>query len=174
MRQLSREERMIYRFQIGDTTMTVEFSDPVLAHFRKHAQNSDRSPEAGGQLFAQITGDGNHWLVSCATGPRPSDQRSRFFFKPDRRTEQREIHAEFELGNHYVGDWHTHPEPSPQPSASDTRSMAEIVQKSTHQLPGFLMVIIGTHTPPEGIWISMHSRRRTAYPLLQYSVTDSH
>ena len=165
MRQLPREERMIYRFRIEDPGVIVEFSQSVLAHFNRNAQSSPNSPEAGGQLFAQITEDGNHWFVSSATGPRPNDKRSRFFFKPNRRSEQREIHAEFEKGNHYVGDWHTHPQQSPQPSARDISSMAEMVQKSTHQLLGFLMVVVGTHPPPEGIWISMHSSRGTAYPL---------
>ncbi len=156
---------MINRFRIGTTDITVEFSQSILAHFRKNTQSSPNSPEAGGQLFAQITEDGSHWFVSCATGPRHTDTRSRFFFKPDRRSEQLEIHAEFQKGNHYVGDWHTHPQQSPQPSARDIRSMAEMVQQSIYQLPGFLMVVVGTLPPPEGIWISMHSSRGTAYPL---------
>lgn len=163
---------MIYRFQIGEITMTIEFSQAVIAHLRKHAQISPNSPEAGGQLFAKVSLDGTHWLVSVATGPRPTDKRSRFFFKPNRRSEQREINAEFEKGNHYVGDWHTHPQQLPQPSASDTGSMVEMVQKSTHQLPGFLMVIVGTTAPPEGLWISMHSSRKIAYPLPLSSVAD--
>ncbi|MEQ5815177.1 Mov34/MPN/PAD-1 family protein [Marinobacter sp. NFXS11] len=156
---------MIYRFKIDNTFLTVELSDSVLAHFNKHAQHTDESPEAGGQLFANIAKDGSHWVVTSATGPRPSDKRSRFLFKPDRRIERREIHAEFVRGNHYVGDWHTHPQRSPQPSASDTLSMAEIFEKSIHQLPGVLMIIVGIHPPPEGIWISLHNSREAALPL---------
>lgn len=156
---------MIYRFKIDNTILTVELSDSVLAHFNKQAQQTPESPEAGGQLFANITKDGSHWFVSSATGPRPSDHRSRFMFNPDRRIERREIHAEFEHGRHYVGDWHTHPQQSPEPSASDVRSMAEIFEKSIHQLPSILMVIVGTYQPPEGLWISMHSSQGTALPL---------
>jgi len=164
---------MIYRFKIDNTILTVELSDPVLAHFHKHAQHSDGSPEAGGQLFANITKDGSHWFVSSATGPRSSDKRSRFLFRPDRRIEQREIRAEFEQGKHYVGDWHTHPQQTPQPSVSDTRSMGEIFEKSIHQLPGILMIIVGTHPPPEGIWVSMHSSQGAAQPLPPLPVPDS-
>jgi hypothetical protein len=43
--------------------------------------------------------------------------------------------------------------------------MGEIFEKSIHQLPGILMIIVGTHSPPEGIWISMHSSLGTALPL---------
>tara|TARA_R100000306_G_scaffold57998_1_gene56329 strand:- start:8752 stop:9291 length:540 start_codon:yes stop_codon:yes gene_type:complete len=164
---------MIYRFKIDNTILTVELSELVLAHFHTHAQHSDGSPEAGGQLFANITKDGSHWLVSNATGPRPSDKRQRFFFSPDRRAERREIHAEFEQGKHYVGDWHTHPQQSPQPSARDTRSMGEIFEKSTHQLPGILMIIVGTTPPPEGIWISLHSSHGAVLPLPPWSFPDS-
>lgn len=173
MCQLSKEKRMIYRFKIDNTILTVELSDSVLAHLNKHAQHTDESPEAGGQLFANITNNGSHWFVSSATGPRPSDKRSRFFFKPDRRLERREIHAEFEQGRNYIGDWHTHPQQTPQPSASDTRSMREIFEKSIHQLPGILMIIIGTHPPPDGVWISMHSNQGTSLPLEALSVPHS-
>ncbi|WP_158253180.1 Mov34/MPN/PAD-1 family protein [Marinobacter maroccanus] len=164
---------MIYRFKIHNIILTVELSDSVLAHFNQHAQHSDASPEAGGQLFANITEEGCHWFVSSATGPRPSDHRSRFFFNPDRRIERREIKDEYEQGKHYVGDWHTHPQQSPQPSASDTRSMGEIFEKSIHQLPGILMIIVGTHPPPDGVWVSMHSSLGMALPLPSLSVPDS-
>lgn len=164
---------MIYRFKVDNTILTVELSGPVMAHFNKHAQRTDGSPEAGGQLFANITKDGCHWFVSSATGPRLSDKRSRFFFKPDRRLERREIREEFEQGKHYIGDWHTHPQQTPQPSASDTRSMGEIFEKSIHQLPGILMIIVGTTPPPEGIWVSLHSSQGEALPLPTSSVPDS-
>lgn len=164
---------MIYRFKIDNTILTVELSDSVLAHLNKHAQHTGESPEAGGQLFANITKEGSHWFVSSVTGPRPSDHRSRFFFHPDRRIERREIYAEFEQGKHYVGDWHTHPQQTPQPSASDTRSMGEIFEKSTHQLPGILMIIVGTYPPPEGLWVSIYSSRGTTLPLPSLSDPDS-
>lgn len=163
---------MMYRFHIAEMTIHVEFSEPVLAHLKKHFQNTDISAEAGGQLFASIYSDGSHWFVSCATGPRPSDRRSRFFFRPDRRLEQREIWAEFEKGNHYVGDWHTHAERYPKPSSSDSKSMTEMVRKSTHQLPGFLMVIVGTIPPPIGIWISIHSTQKPEYPLQPFLTNE--
>ena len=126
----------------------------VLEHVFNHRQARCWKREAGGQLFARI--GGNHWTIEQATGPRHNDSRSRFGFRPDRPAEQREIREKFALGLHYVGDWHTHPESHPKPSAMDVTSMQQMVRASRHELPGFLLLILGTSTNSAGLWISMH------------------
>src|SRR5262249_19655585 len=114
----------------------------VLEHFARHRQTSRCSSEAGGQLFAVI--EGHRWIIVRATGPRASDFRRRFRFFPSRRHEQAEIDQLFISGLHYIGDWHTHPEARPTPSMMDLQSIDETVRNSVHQLPGFLLVIVGT------------------------------
>lgn len=130
-------------------------TEAVLDHFSANRQNSPDAKEAGGQLFAQI--EGSHWIIVRATGPRRSDWRSRFGFRPDRRAERAEIQDLFALGLHYVGDWHTHPEAHPIPSPSDLVSMDDLVTRSTHELPGFLMIIVGTDPGHFGLWVSLHT-----------------
>lgn len=120
----------------------------------RHRQTACWKREAGGQLFARVNGD--EWLVEEATGPRRGDIRSRFGFRPNRLAEQREIDERFSLGLHYVGDWHTHPEPIPKPSPTDISSMEEMVEASNHELIGFLMLIIGTELGSNGVWTSVH------------------
>ena len=56
---------------------------------------------------------------------------------------------------HYVGDWHTHPEPQPRPSGTDTRSFWDMFRKSRHQLAGFVMIIVGTIAPPAGLFVGI-------------------
>src|SRR3954447_17810996 len=90
---------------------TVVISPRVLEHVSRFRQTSCWKREAGGQLFARIGLD--EWTIEEATGPRRSDFRTRFGFRPNRRAEQGEIEHWFGQGLHYVGDWHTHPEPSP-------------------------------------------------------------
>ncbi|WP_394072902.1 Mov34/MPN/PAD-1 family protein [Xanthobacter autotrophicus] len=126
----------------------------VLLHVSHHRQTSCWRREAGGQLFARIHGD--EWSVEQATGPRQSDLRSRFGFRPNRKAEQQEIGERFTAGLHYVGDWHTHPESSPKPSSTDISSMKDMVSASRHELAGFLMMIVGTRPGPSGIWLSIH------------------
>ncbi len=141
----------------GPEGLTMHIEPSVLAHFYDHVQRRCWSREAGGQLFASIKN--KRWTVAKATGPRPSDLRTRFSFRPDRKAEKEEILALFQKGLHYVGDWHTHPQDVPSPSQTDMRNITETVQASEHSLPGFLMVIVGRLPAPDGLWTSFHDIR---------------
>jgi integrative and conjugative element protein (TIGR02256 family) len=128
-----------YRASGHETTVIMERA--ALAVFERHRQLRFFHCEAGGQLFARI--DGSTWTVAQVSGPRSADKRGRFHFWPDRSSEQSEIYAYHKQGLEYVGDWHTHPEDRPTPSAIDRSSMLNVVRDSTHHFPGFLMCIIG-------------------------------
>jgi integrative and conjugative element protein (TIGR02256 family) len=132
----------------------IDVRSEVIAHFNSQIQTCWLDKEAGGQLFANL--QRGQWIISKATGPRSSDYRSRFGFKPDRVAEQ-EIADLFSCGLHYVGDWHTHPQDLPRPSPLDLKSMRDTVQQSVHTLPGFLMAIVGRSSGTSGIWWSFHT-----------------
>lgn len=138
---------------MGDSAQRLILSNYVLTHFERHRQSVSDSKEAGGQLFARI--DGSCIIVEHATGPRPSDWKSKFLFIPNRIAERREIKRLFREGFHYVGDWHTHPDSNPKPSRTDTRTFRDIFRRSRHQLAGFVMVIVGTAAPPEGLFVAI-------------------
>lgn len=127
----------------------------ALSTFDANRQRRFYQREAGGQLFARISG--NNWDIITATGPRSRDRRSRFSFWPHRASEQKEIFAQHARGLDYVGDWHTHPEDTPTPSPDDLTSITRVVRQSTHHLPGFLLLIVGRSPFPEGLWASFHS-----------------
>ena len=99
--------------------ISVEFDRSVLDHFSAHQQAGCFSRKSGGQLFGTITAVG--WVVVRATGPRPTDRRRRWWFRPDRSAERKEIQYLFEEGLHYLGDWHTHPQGEPHPSSTDLK-----------------------------------------------------
>jgi integrative and conjugative element protein (TIGR02256 family) len=152
--------------RLKEPPLEVSFSTDVLQHFQKNKQDAFWKPEAGGQLFARINADG--WEIIKATGPRRSDYRRRFRFFPSRKDDQTEINASFDNGLHYVGDWHTHPEDRPTPSSLDLNSIVDLVKSSKHQLPGFLMVIVGTSDTRDGLWVSFHARDgSTGRPVLR-------
>jgi proteasome lid subunit RPN8/RPN11 len=65
---------------------------------------------------------------------------------------------------HYVGDWHTHPELRPYPSPPDDHSIAECVRKSSHDLNGFVLVVVGRLEPPGGLTVGVHDGKHF-YPL---------
>ena len=151
----------VISYSIGHSSQFVILTVPVLACFDRHRQLDVHSREAGGQLFARFDGDAIR--VERATGPRSSDRRSRTSFIPNRTAERREIGWSFKDGFHYVGDWHTHPEPDPSPSQTDIRSFQDMYRKSRHELASFLMVIVGTVSGENGLYVALcndHGLRR--------------
>lgn len=152
-------------YPIGDSGQVLAFSDEVLQHFKWHRQVRVWHREAGGQLFARI--EGSRIIVAEATGPRPGDRRTRTSYLPDRAAERIEIEERFPTGLHFVGDWHTHPEQTPRPSARDIESIGESVSRSGHNLNGFILVVVGKSQAPDGLCVLLHDGRssRTLKPL---------
>lgn len=141
-------------FDAGD--FEVHFSMEALSIFDAHRQTRFFHREAGGQMFGNVRG--TRWVIEHATGPRRSDRRSRFGFRPNRVQEQREIEAFHARGSDYLGDWHTHPEDVPTASSKDETTITDIVRQSRHHLPGFLLCIVGRSSFPPGLWVSFHDR----------------
>jgi len=129
------------------------FTAKVLSHFERNRQRRLTGREAGGQLFARFTQDAI--VVEVATGPYRTDKRSRFFFTPDRRREQRDIDIHFKERLHFVGNWHTHPEKIPAPSGLDLKNTRQRYVESEHTLKAFLMVIVGLAILPSGIYVAL-------------------
>ncbi len=136
---------------------TLEISSQVLAHFERHKQRKIVAPEAGGQLFATFD-DPAVMKVVDVTGPRPTDKRSMFNYQPDRIAERAEIKERYLRNLHFVGDWHTHRQLMPSPSRTDEQSIRELVRFSTHDLAGFVLVVVGQATFPQGLHVSFHSK----------------
>jgi integrative and conjugative element protein (TIGR02256 family) len=142
------------QYPIGDSGQEIVLSDEVLQWFRRHAQKGFWQPEAGGQLFARLTEA--RIDVELATGPYSSDIRRRTQFVPDKAKAQWDIDRLHKLGLHFIGHWHTHPELAPKPSSMDLSSIGDNVRLSKHHLNGFVLVIVGTGTFPDGLYLGIH------------------
>ena len=150
---------MMLIFPIEATKQRLVIEASVVEHFRKHQQKRWYQREAGGQLFATIS-EGTISVVE-ATGPRTTDKRSRFSYVADREAERREIKKNYDMGLHYVGDWHTHPERTPMPSALDIESIQESVNKSRHALNAFVLIIAGNGELPNALHVLINDGRTT-------------
>jgi len=157
------------QFRSEDMGSIICLSPEVLQHFHKHRQGSGKTTEVGGQLFAEFLDD--RVRIVRATGPNTTDKRGWAWFNPDRRRQNAEIRRLFERGLHFVGDWHTHPEPQPNPSSLDLASMQDCFNKSRHQLKAFVMVIVGQASFPVGLWVGLHGLSAWER-LLQVTTTD--
>ena len=145
---------MSAEYSLGSSGQKLVLGDRALNYMKRHQQTRWWQREAGGQLFARF--HDQLLFVDEATGPRSGDKRSRISYIPYPVAEQREINERFKLGLHYVGDWHTHPEDFPAPSASDLVSIRNCFKKSLHDLNAFLLVIVGLAPLPAGLHVSLH------------------
>jgi integrative and conjugative element protein (TIGR02256 family) len=147
------DPRRVISFDIGSSEQRLAFDDAVLSHFDRHRQTRIWHREAGGLLFARLA---LPTIAVCTiTGPRRTDRRSRYSYRPDERAEQREIDEMFRGNLHFVGCWHTHPEDSASPSHVDTRNISDCVRRSEHALNGFVMVIVGRLPLPDSLFVSV-------------------
>lgn len=161
---------MTLRYALSTDGPAITLLESVLATFDRFRQLSPRVKESGGQLFARF--EGADTILLEATPPNFLDRRSRNGFAPNRWMQQREIRSRHAHGLHFVGDWHTHPEPVPRPSHDDIYSMVDCFGHSLHDLRAFVLIIAGTKPAPEGLYVAVidwHSARQ----LVLANVTES-
>ena len=157
------------RFRLPNGLGSLVLSPTVLTHFEAHKQLKCLASEAGGQLFATF----ENWSIMNivdVTGPRPTDKRSMFRYQPDRIAENAEIREQFARGLHFVGDWHTHKQRVPMPSSTDENSIRELVQRSSYDLAGFVLVVVGQTEFPNGLHVSFHTK--TGSTILRANTND--
>lgn len=142
---------LVYAIKTGGPSVVL--TNEALGAMVRHRQIRAKDIEAGGQLFARFIGGDT--IIVEATGPKLLDRGGRYLFIPNRLIQRFEIKAKHKQGKHFVGDWHTHPQPQPIPSAEDIRGMIDCFCKSQHELKAFFMVIVGTAEPPEGLFVCL-------------------
>ena len=147
-------KHMSLRF--GDTSSgrsSVLITEAAVATMLSFRQIKGRDKEAGGQLFAHF--DHGDVVIVEATTPTLLDRRSRYNFNPNRLLQRREIRKKHAAGLHFVGDWHTHPEPTATPSDDDLTSMQDCFRRSRHDLTAFILIILGIAPPPDGWYVAL-------------------
>ena len=142
---------LTYRLEPGGPAVVL--TEAVIETLLKHRQLELKDNEAGGQLFARF--EGKDTIIVEATEPKNSDKRKRYWFEPNKHLQRQEIKAKHKNGEHFVGDWHTHPQSIPSPSGDDLKSIIDCFRKSHHELKAFLMVIVGTAELPEGLLVCL-------------------
>lgn len=162
-------------YPIGQSGQTIHLLPSVTEVFGAHRQNKWWQRESGGMLFARV--ENKDIFIVEATPPQKQDRRSRFGFTISKAAAQTEIDTKRDAGLHYVGEWHTHPEPQPTPSQRDEATMSSRVRQSVHQLNGFVFIIVGHGEFPAALTILLHdgtSRHQlSAIPLRNEKITET-
>lgn len=146
------------RFQIGPEALSTLLGC---------MQNGPGTREAAGVLLGRHILNTEDIVVDGATRPMPGDWRTRTQFRRARRRHQIEINKAWKRSHGtctYLGEWHSHPEPYPTPSAVDIRDWQRRLRVDIYTEPLFF-VIVGTHEIR--VW---EGRRNGQITLLQRSL----
>ena len=120
--------------------------DAVL-EMRGYVQNDGRKPEAGGVLLGRFVVGTTDVVVDQVTVPMPGDKRSRRRFYREPRNHQAVIDRRWDESRNrcnYLGGWHTHAEPVPSPSRTDTRDWRRALNQNHFDGDTLYCIIVGT------------------------------
>lgn len=107
---------------------------------------ADNTKEVGGILLGRFI-EGSVYEVTeiaCIN----SECSTRIHYRRDVKKAQSIINKRWRetLGEiNYLGEWHTHPDMCPTPSATDLKSLSAIMKRVGHVLPVVMLLILGNN-----------------------------
>jgi len=122
----------------------IELPAPVIAYMVRFKQ-PHTSPETGGALGGYFRRDGT-LIISHIMPPSPKSRGGFAWFKRHRGDAQIFVNTVFtDSGGavNYAGEWHTHPEPFPEPSGRDRKMMNDLLKRSKLEIDFLAGVIVG-------------------------------
>lgn len=149
---------------------TVVLGEGALEIFDRYRQRNRTAPEAGGVLLGRFVQGTSDIIVDDATPPGDGDTASRFTFRRSRRRAQAivaQVWRESGGTRNYLGEWHTHPEDAPSPSAVDLANWQRIVATARYEQNSLFFVIVGLKNI--GTWEVLRSSRM----IIQLSSSDT-
>lgn len=155
----------------------IVISDAVRQTIISETTNSPDA-ETGGILLGHIDSD-NKAIITKATGPGPKAIKSKTCFRRDVEYVQQEIDDALQVSEGqcvYLGEWHSHLVPNPEPSATDINSLSEIAHQSNYLTPNPIMIIAGFNPETSNVdnilsWVFVPSGRFFKLPIAPSTMT---
>lgn len=119
----------------------------TVTQMKNFVQDTTDKEEAGGVLLGRFILDCSDVVVDQITVPVQEDRRSRFRFFRSAKEHQQAIFRVWRRSKgtcNYLGEWHTHPEPDPLPSALDLQTWHRKLSKDRFDSDVLYFVIVGT------------------------------
>jgi integrative and conjugative element protein (TIGR02256 family) len=127
-------------------SITIHIHPSIISTIRCYSQG-DSDFEAGGILLGKKLTNSDDYTISEMTCPNQFDTRTRFSFLRNKKVAQRIINERWATSNgivNYLGEWHTHPFPSPMPSMTDQLLLNIIAREKSNVFMYYFMIILGS------------------------------
>lgn len=122
---------------------SIEIGTKALQRLEKYREAEE---EGGGVLLGRYIRGTQDIVVDEITEPQPSDKRSLFAFLRDALAHQRIIDWFWKQSSgttNYLGEWHSHPEDNPTPSAQDLKDWRRKLREDTVDAESTHFIIVG-------------------------------
>jgi len=135
---------------------TVEISHHAPASIRATIARSDSTLETGGALF----GHEHTLVVTSASGPGPNGVHHPGYFLRDLEHTQLAADRAYKVDrSQWIGEWHTHPSGSPEPSPLDLNTYISHLVDPELRFERFIAFIGSLNPRPRlSAWVLAHSR----------------
>lgn len=124
----------------------LKISSKVLDQLKEFCQIKELDCESGGLLIGRFILSSNNVVIDELTTPFKRDKRGRYFFKKIDKKHQRTLDKNWEVSegtSNYIGEWHTHPEMDPKPSAIDIKEWKRKAIEDHYDNDFLIYIIVG-------------------------------
>jgi len=121
--------------------------DNIIFQVNNFVQNKSFIPESGGVLIGSQVIDKQDYILNIITVPQRNDIRKRYKYFRNKKYHQDIIDNIWLSSNglsNYIGEWHTHPQELPEPSAKDINNWKKRIKHPTFYLDRLFFIILGT------------------------------
>ncbi|MGI8544557.1 MAG: Mov34/MPN/PAD-1 family protein [Aridibacter sp.] len=126
----------------------VSFNKDAVKTLLDYRQVNITDKEAGGMLLGRLISYCDDIVIDEVTTPSSDDEQHRFSFFRKKNLAQKIVEEKWQNSEGtqiYLGEWHTHPEEDPTPSASvDINNWCKIIQNAVYEQEMLFFVIVGT------------------------------
>lgn len=150
----------VIRFKTNDNKFSVELSDEILNNVHQECIKA-KNKETGGILIGKYSEDRNTAIINKITGPPKGSKHTKHIFVRPPVNLKKLLHDKWNLGYRYVGEWHFHPNSSPNPSMVDNIQMKKFANdKKLNCCEPILIIVGGNYKKGWKISVHVYTRKK--------------
>ncbi|MCK9150483.1 Mov34/MPN/PAD-1 family protein [Methanobacterium alcaliphilum] len=133
------------KFKSNDNKFILEIREDTLSNFIDECKTNPNN-ETGGILVGYYSNDNTTAFIQSITGPPIDSEIGKTTFKRGIDGLIEILDEKWKSGYYYIGEWHFHPNSSPQPSTIDDEQMETFSYCKTLKCPEPILFIIGMNS----------------------------